>query len=198
MCIGPGRVVRDAPACPTAALYLAQVETVNLSEVITDAFAGLEHVVQVSAKDFLDAGNWSEWSAEARATPVRGERGTGCSPQQPITLCHPSPKSLQKPELPLFSPFPMALILPNIKQSESQFQGHLRLGGRAAEEQSSPSPSQPVAVLMPFGAHRPGTEWAFQSTVSTLVAPLGSWDLWGTKIPFHAPLSVSLGCCICF
>ncbi|KAM9367860.1 interleukin-11 receptor subunit alpha [Phaethornis superciliosus] len=47
------------------------VETVNLSEVITDAFAGLEHVVQVSAKDFLDAGNWSEWSAEARATPVR-------------------------------------------------------------------------------------------------------------------------------
>ncbi|KAJ7424147.1 Interleukin-11 receptor subunit alpha [Willisornis vidua] len=47
------------------------VETVNLSEVITDAFTGLEHVVQVSAKDFLDAGNWSEWSAEARATPVR-------------------------------------------------------------------------------------------------------------------------------
>ncbi|NWV21019.1 I11RA protein, partial [Origma solitaria] len=47
------------------------VETVNLSEVITDAFAGLEHVVRVSAKDFLDAGNWSEWSAEARATPVR-------------------------------------------------------------------------------------------------------------------------------
>ncbi|XP_009992103.1 PREDICTED: interleukin-11 receptor subunit alpha [Chaetura pelagica] len=47
------------------------VETVNLSEVITDAFAGLEHVVQVSAKDFLDAGNWSEWSVEARATPVR-------------------------------------------------------------------------------------------------------------------------------
>ncbi|NXF92672.1 I11RA protein, partial [Eubucco bourcierii] len=46
------------------------VETVNLSEVITDAFAGLEHVVQVSAKDFLDAGNWSEWSAEARATPA--------------------------------------------------------------------------------------------------------------------------------
>nr|XP_025964021.1 interleukin-11 receptor subunit alpha isoform X2 [Dromaius novaehollandiae] len=47
------------------------VETVNLSEVITDAFTGLEHVVQVSAKDFLDAGNWSEWSMEARATPVR-------------------------------------------------------------------------------------------------------------------------------
>lgn len=56
--------------CPTSSA--AQVETVNLSEVITDAFAGLEHVVQVSAKDFLDAGNWSEWSAEARATPVRG------------------------------------------------------------------------------------------------------------------------------
>ncbi|XP_009078889.1 PREDICTED: interleukin-11 receptor subunit alpha [Acanthisitta chloris] len=49
----------------------SMVETVNLSEVITDAFTGLEHVVQVSAKDFLDAGNWSEWSDEARATPVR-------------------------------------------------------------------------------------------------------------------------------
>ncbi|TFJ96890.1 cation diffusion facilitator transporter [Platysternon megacephalum] len=48
------------------------VETVNLSEVITDAFSGLEHVVQVGAKDFLDAGNWSEWSAEARATPGPG------------------------------------------------------------------------------------------------------------------------------
>lgn len=66
-----------ALSCPTAPLCPAQVETVNLSEVITDAFAGLEHVVQVSAKDFLDAGNWSEWSAEARATPVRGARGTG-------------------------------------------------------------------------------------------------------------------------
>uniref|UniRef100_A0A8C0GKD9 Interleukin-11 receptor subunit alpha n=1 Tax=Chelonoidis abingdonii TaxID=106734 RepID=A0A8C0GKD9_CHEAB len=51
------------------------VETVNLSEVITDAFSGLEHVVQVGAKDFLDAGNWSEWSAEARATPGPGEEG---------------------------------------------------------------------------------------------------------------------------
>lgn len=117
--MGPGRVVRDAPACPTAPFCLAQVETVNLSEVITDAFAGLEHVVQVSAKDFLDAGNWSEWSAEARATPVRGERGTGSSPQQPTTLCHPSPKSLQNPELSLFSPFQMALIVPNINQSKS-------------------------------------------------------------------------------
>lgn len=66
---------RRAPSCHTVALCLAQVETVNLSEVITDAFAGLEHVVQVSAKDFLDAGNWSEWSAEARATPVTGARG---------------------------------------------------------------------------------------------------------------------------
>ncbi|XP_067386982.1 interleukin-11 receptor subunit alpha isoform X2 [Emydura macquarii macquarii] len=50
----------------------SMVETVNLSEVITDAFSGLEHVVQVGARDFLDAGNWSEWSAEARATPGPG------------------------------------------------------------------------------------------------------------------------------
>ncbi|XP_063309862.1 interleukin-11 receptor subunit alpha [Pelobates fuscus] len=45
------------------------VETVNLTDVITDAFAGVEHVIQVSARDFLDAGNWSEWSPEVRATP---------------------------------------------------------------------------------------------------------------------------------
>ncbi|KAM8960964.1 interleukin-11 receptor subunit alpha [Pelodytes ibericus] len=45
------------------------VETANLTEIITDAFAGIEHVIQVSAKDFLDAGNWSEWSPEARAIP---------------------------------------------------------------------------------------------------------------------------------
>uniref|UniRef100_A0A8D0FJN3 I11RA protein n=1 Tax=Strix occidentalis caurina TaxID=311401 RepID=A0A8D0FJN3_STROC len=77
------------------------VETVNLSEVITDAFAGLEHVVQVSAKDFLDAGNWSEWSAEARATPVRGARGIGCSPQQPYQLRHPSPEYIHwVPQVP--------------------------------------------------------------------------------------------------
>ncbi|XP_061469046.1 interleukin-11 receptor subunit alpha isoform X2 [Rhineura floridana] len=49
------------------------VETANVSEVITDAFMGLEHVVQVSAKDFLDAGSWSEWSAEAWATPATGQ-----------------------------------------------------------------------------------------------------------------------------
>lgn len=75
--MGPGGAARGAPFCPMVPLCLAQVETVNLSEVITDAFAGLEHVVQVSAKDFLDAGNWSEWSAEARATPVTGASGTG-------------------------------------------------------------------------------------------------------------------------
>ncbi|OCU02762.1 interleukin-11 receptor subunit alpha isoform X1 [Xenopus laevis] len=46
-----------------------EVETANLSDIITDAFAGMEHVVQVSAKDFLDAGNWSDWSVEVRATP---------------------------------------------------------------------------------------------------------------------------------
>ncbi|XP_075043170.1 interleukin-11 receptor subunit alpha isoform X2 [Mixophyes fleayi] len=45
------------------------VETANLSDVITDAFVGTEHILQVSARDFLDAGNWSEWSVEARATP---------------------------------------------------------------------------------------------------------------------------------
>uniref|UniRef100_A0A8C3FI97 Fibronectin type-III domain-containing protein n=1 Tax=Chrysemys picta bellii TaxID=8478 RepID=A0A8C3FI97_CHRPI len=60
---------------PVAHGSWSMVETVNLSEVITDAFSGLEHVVQVGAKDFLDAGNWSEWSAEVRATPGPGEEG---------------------------------------------------------------------------------------------------------------------------
>ncbi|XP_044299877.1 interleukin-11 receptor subunit alpha isoform X2 [Varanus komodoensis] len=49
------------------------VETANVSEVITDAFMGVEHVVQVSAKDFLDAGSWSEWSAEAWGMPAPGQ-----------------------------------------------------------------------------------------------------------------------------
>ncbi|XP_029437355.1 interleukin-11 receptor subunit alpha isoform X2 [Rhinatrema bivittatum] len=45
------------------------VETENLSVLITDALSGTEHVVQVSAKDYFDAGNWSDWSVEGRATP---------------------------------------------------------------------------------------------------------------------------------
>lgn len=55
-----------------------QVETANISELITDAFMGLEHVVQVSAKDFLDAGSWSEWSSEAWGRPALGKKvGSG-------------------------------------------------------------------------------------------------------------------------
>ncbi|KAM6470942.1 interleukin-11 receptor subunit alpha isoform 6-T10 [Liasis olivaceus] len=49
------------------------VETAKESEVITDAFMGLEHVVQVSARDFLDAGSWSEWTPEARGWPAAGQ-----------------------------------------------------------------------------------------------------------------------------
>ncbi|KAJ1211354.1 hypothetical protein NDU88_006714 [Pleurodeles waltl] len=45
------------------------VETANLTDVITDALMEMEHVVQVSTKDFMDAGDWSDWSAEVRATP---------------------------------------------------------------------------------------------------------------------------------
>ncbi|XP_029142758.1 interleukin-11 receptor subunit alpha, partial [Protobothrops mucrosquamatus] len=51
----------------------SMVETSNVSEVITDALMGLEHAVQVSAKDFLDAGSWSEWSPEARGWPAAGQ-----------------------------------------------------------------------------------------------------------------------------
>lgn len=105
---GRGRAARGAPSCPTAPLCLAQVETVNLSEVITDAFAGLEHVVQVSAKDFLDAGNWSEWSTEARATPVRGagKEGSGCSPQQPYRVAPSLPKAPPAPWAAPLQPLP--------------------------------------------------------------------------------------------
>uniref|UniRef100_A0A8C6YCM7 Interleukin 11 receptor subunit alpha n=1 Tax=Naja naja TaxID=35670 RepID=A0A8C6YCM7_NAJNA len=49
------------------------IETSNVSEVITDAVMGLEHTVQVSAKDYLDAGSWSEWSPEVRAWPAAGQ-----------------------------------------------------------------------------------------------------------------------------
>nr|XP_008119566.1 PREDICTED: interleukin-11 receptor subunit alpha [Anolis carolinensis] len=52
------------------------VETGNLSKVITDVVAGLVHVVQVSARDFLDAGSWSEWSPEAWGMPASGQVAT--------------------------------------------------------------------------------------------------------------------------
>ncbi|KFV08799.1 Interleukin-11 receptor subunit alpha [Tauraco erythrolophus] len=106
------------------------VETVNLSEVITDAFAGLEHVVQVSAKDFLDAGNWSEWSAEARATPVRdpvtaasGETTTDASleslAEEPSQAPNPEPINHSDPlekvavlvSLGIFAFFVLAAVL---------------------------------------------------------------------------------------
>uniref|UniRef100_G3T818 Interleukin 11 receptor subunit alpha n=1 Tax=Loxodonta africana TaxID=9785 RepID=G3T818_LOXAF len=48
------------------------VEPVGLEEVITDAVAGLPHIVRVSARDFLDAGTWSAWSPEAWGTPSTG------------------------------------------------------------------------------------------------------------------------------
>ncbi|XP_063813574.1 interleukin-11 receptor subunit alpha-like isoform X2 [Pseudophryne corroboree] len=54
---------------PVLHMYWSMVETANLSDIITDAFIGAEHILQVSARDFLDAGNWSDWSVEARATP---------------------------------------------------------------------------------------------------------------------------------
>ncbi|KAM3939224.1 LOW QUALITY PROTEIN: interleukin-11 receptor subunit alpha [Leptodactylus fuscus] len=53
---------------PILHMLWSMVETANLTDTITDAFMGMEHIVQVSARD-LDAGNWSEWSVEARATP---------------------------------------------------------------------------------------------------------------------------------
>ncbi|NXN48076.1 I11RA protein, partial [Rhinoptilus africanus] len=106
------------------------LETVNLSEVITDAFAGLEHVVQVSAKDFLDAGNWSEWSAEARATPVRDlattaseETTTDASPEslaeepsqapnpEPINRSDPLEKTAVLVSLGIFAFFVLAAVL---------------------------------------------------------------------------------------
>ncbi|XP_072269694.1 interleukin-11 receptor subunit alpha isoform X2 [Pyxicephalus adspersus] len=54
---------------PVLHMVWSVVETANLSDIITDAFVGVEHILQVSARDFLDAGNWSEWSDEVRATP---------------------------------------------------------------------------------------------------------------------------------
>ncbi|XP_060136389.1 interleukin-11 receptor subunit alpha isoform X2 [Zootoca vivipara] len=58
---------------PVTSTSWSMVETVNVSEVITDALLGLLHVVQVSAKDFMDAGSWSEWTPEAWATPATGQ-----------------------------------------------------------------------------------------------------------------------------
>uniref|UniRef100_A0A8C5S6M7 Interleukin-11 receptor subunit alpha n=1 Tax=Laticauda laticaudata TaxID=8630 RepID=A0A8C5S6M7_LATLA len=60
------------------------IETSNMSEEITDAIMGLEHTVQVSAKDYLDAGSWSEWSPEVRAWPAAA--GQGDSVEKVATL----------------------------------------------------------------------------------------------------------------
>ncbi|XP_072462653.1 interleukin-11 receptor subunit alpha isoform X3 [Notamacropus eugenii] len=54
---------------PVRHLTWSMVELAGLEEVITDAVAGLPHVVRVSARDFLDAGTWSDWSEEAWGTP---------------------------------------------------------------------------------------------------------------------------------
>ncbi|XP_043371153.1 interleukin-11 receptor subunit alpha isoform X4 [Dermochelys coriacea] len=115
---------------PVAHGSWSMVETVNLSEVITDAFSGLEHVVQVGAKDFLDAGNWSEWSAEARATPGPGltvtpgdEAITNAGLESPAEMpsLAPNPEPIDRSDpmekvailisLGIFSFFILALVL---------------------------------------------------------------------------------------
>ena len=66
------------------------MEPAGLEEVITDAVAGLPHVVRVSARDFLDAGTWSSWSPEAWGTPSTGETQSlrkGQRPSQLVSVC---------------------------------------------------------------------------------------------------------------
>ncbi|KAG2466706.1 I11RA protein, partial [Polypterus senegalus] len=43
------------------------VETTKREETLKDVLAGHIHVIRVRAKDFLDAGNWSDWSPEITA-----------------------------------------------------------------------------------------------------------------------------------
>ncbi|XP_040191560.1 interleukin-11 receptor subunit alpha [Rana temporaria] len=66
---------------PVLYMVWSVVETANLSDIITDAFVGVEHILQVGARDFLDAGTWSEWSPEARATPWTSEEISGSVPE---------------------------------------------------------------------------------------------------------------------
>ncbi|XP_062984443.1 interleukin-11 receptor subunit alpha isoform X2 [Elgaria multicarinata webbii] len=106
------------------------VETANVSEVITDAFMGLEHVVQVSARDFLDAGSWSEWSAEAWGVPATGltavpseaataavesenpAEGPSLAPQnEPVGRSDPTEKVAVLVSLGVFAFFVLAVIL---------------------------------------------------------------------------------------
>ncbi|XP_075416184.1 interleukin-11 receptor subunit alpha isoform X2 [Tenrec ecaudatus] len=58
---------------PVQHSFWSTVEVSGLESVITDAVAGLPHVVRVSARDFLDAGTWSAWSPEVWGTPSSGE-----------------------------------------------------------------------------------------------------------------------------
>ncbi|NXJ32634.1 I11RA protein, partial [Ciconia maguari] len=103
------------------------VETVNLSEVITDAFAGLEHVVQVSAKDFLDAGNWSvipnlsvlpdpatvaseETTTDASLESLAKESSRAPNPE-PINHSDPLEKMAILVSLRIFAAFVLAAVL---------------------------------------------------------------------------------------
>ncbi|KAM5191376.1 interleukin-11 receptor subunit alpha [Mantella aurantiaca] len=83
---------------PVLHMAWSVVETANLSDIITDAFVGVEHVLQVSARDFLDAGNWSEWSPEARATPWTSYEPSATVPEigNETTIEDPDP-DIQEP-----------------------------------------------------------------------------------------------------
>ncbi|XP_038598694.1 interleukin-11 receptor subunit alpha isoform X2 [Tachyglossus aculeatus] len=76
----------------------SMVEPAGLEELITDAVAGLPHAVRVSARDFLDAGNWSDWSPEAWGTPSPSPSSQSPQPRQGTT--ESSSPELLGPDLP--------------------------------------------------------------------------------------------------
>ncbi|XP_015261964.1 PREDICTED: interleukin-11 receptor subunit alpha, partial [Gekko japonicus] len=75
----------------------SMVETANVSELITDALMGLDHVVRVSAKDFLDAGSWSEWSSGAWGRPALGQT---MAPSEAATAAVEPESPAEEPSLP--------------------------------------------------------------------------------------------------
>ncbi|XP_038624947.1 interleukin-6 receptor subunit alpha [Tachyglossus aculeatus] len=66
----------------------------QLSHLISDAWAAMDHVVQLRAREEFDVGEWSAWSPEARATPWTDPRvpvartEASKSPQPPLADDH--------------------------------------------------------------------------------------------------------------
>ncbi|XP_064147848.1 interleukin-11 receptor subunit alpha isoform X3 [Loxodonta africana] len=168
------------------------VEPVGLEEVITDAVAGLPHIVRVSARDFLDAGTWSAWSPEAWGTPSTGERqspGKGQRTHPTASISWPPTTSWRLPKEILAGGQPPAGDQPHSKPEVQMQAGSLAPPRLSLQPGPRPLdhrvPLEQVAMLMSLGI------LSFLGLVAGALV-LGLWrvrcpTLSGRQLPFYAP-----------